>query len=94
VDHLRALGLQLLDHLLARQQAFLLRVEAVDLLVLFLDLLDLGFQIGIAVHLAAHLTVVVEPDHQRQQQATDGGHAQHCVELALALLAPLGAPGQ
>ncbi|MNE86445.1 hypothetical protein D3C80_1835470 [compost metagenome] len=94
MDHLRTLGLQLLDHRLAGQQSILLLVKAVDFLVLLLDLVDLGLQVGVAIVLPADLHVVVEPDQQRQQQATQGGHTQHDAELALALLAPFGAPGQ
>jgi hypothetical protein len=47
VHHLRAVGLQLLDDLLARQQTRLLLVELVDLLDLRLDLGDLALQIAL-----------------------------------------------
>jgi hypothetical protein len=47
VHHLRAVGLQFLDDLLARQQARLLLVELVDLLDLLLDLGDLALQIAL-----------------------------------------------
>src|SRR5690606_27123068 len=94
VDHLRAVGLQLLDHLLARKQAVLLGVQLGDLFVLLLDLLDLGLQEAVAVLLTTDLAVVVEPHQQREQNATEGGHPQHGLELALALLAALGAPRQ
>src|SRR5690606_8839255 len=86
--------LQLLDHLLARQQAVLLGVKLGDLLVLLLDLGDLGLEEAVALHLPADLAVVVEPHQQRDQDAAQGGHAEHGLELALALLAALGAPRQ
>src|SRR5690606_1523372 len=94
VDHLRAVGLQLLDHGLAVQQPLLLLVELGDFLVLLLDLADLGAQEVVALVLAADFHVVVEPHQDRQQDAAQGGGAEHGLELARAMLAALGAPRQ
>src|SRR5690606_10352050 len=92
VDHLRAVGLQLLDHFLARQQAGLLAIELFDLGDAGLDLLDLVLQVGVAGVLAVDLGVVVAVDQEPQQQAGQRGDAQHDAEFLLALLAALGAP--
>src|SRR5690606_18086409 len=94
VHHLRAVGLQLLDHFLAGQQAGLLLVELVDLLDLFVDLGDARLQELVAFALAVDLPVVPGDDEQREQHGTGDGEPQpgHCFLLALA--PPLGAPGQ
>jgi len=92
VDHLRTVGLQLLDDFLAGQQAALLLVELLDFLVLRLDLGDLVLEEIVALGLAGHLAVVVEPQQERQQQAGNRGGAEHDVELALALHTAFGTP--
>src|SRR5690606_17514260 len=76
------------------QQTVLLGVEFLDLLVLLLDLGDLGLQERVAFVLALDLPVVVEPDEEGQQRAAERSQAEHALELALPLLAALGAPGQ
>src|SRR5690606_30301643 len=92
VDHLRAIGLQLLDHVLAGQQAGLLAVEFVDFGDPRLDLADLLLEVRVAAVLAVDLRVVVAVDQEPEDQAGQRRHAEHGVELLLALLAPFGAP--
>lgn len=92
MHHLRAVGLQFLDDFLARQQPALLLVQALDFLVLGLDLGDLGLQEIVALGLSRHLAVVVEPQQEREQQASGGRGAQHHVEVTLPLDAALRAP--
>ena len=72
----------------------LLPVQPLDFLVLFLNLGDLGFEVTIALVLAADLLAVVEPQQQRQHHASRSGQPKHRVELALPLFAPFGAPRQ
>ncbi|MCY1559509.1 hypothetical protein D9M68_965560 [compost metagenome] len=92
MHHLRTVGLQFLDHVLAGQQAALLLVEALDFLVLRLDLGDFILEEVVALGLAGHLAVIVEPQQEGQQQARDRRCTQHHVELALSLDAALGTP--
>src|SRR5690606_17458314 len=92
VHALRAVGLQLLDHLLARQQAGLLAIELLDLLDLRVDLADLVLEEGVALVLPGDLGVVVEVDQEPQHDAGQRGQRQHQAEFLLLLLAALGTP--
>src|SRR5690606_8135576 len=94
VHHLRTVGLQLLDHFLAGQQAGLLLVECVDFLDLFVDLGDPRLEEVVALTLAIDLVVVPGNDQERDQRRAEHREAQRGHGFLLALAAPLGAPGQ
>src|SRR5690606_26437885 len=92
VDQLRASVLQLLDHVLAAQQPGRLAADVVHRGDPRLDLADLLLEVGVAAVLAVDLRVVVAVDQEPEHQAGQRRHAEHGVELLLALLAPFGAP--
>jgi hypothetical protein len=94
VHHLRAVGLQLLDDVLARDQVGARLVEFLDFLDLLVERRDLALEVVVAALLV--VDDVLHPHHrdEEDEQRADGGRQQHHVELAFALLAPVGAPGQ
>src|SRR5690606_9350918 len=92
VHHLRAAGLELFDHFLARQQAGALAVEFLDLLDRLVHLGDLLVQVAVALVLAVDLGVVVAVDQEPERHAGDRGEGDREAELLLALGPALGAP--
>jgi hypothetical protein len=94
VHHLRTARLQLFDDLLALQKLFARGLQRFDFLDFRVEGGDLAFQQLIAVVLVFLESVPMEDRDDNGQQAHDQRPAEHRLELALALLAPLGAPGQ
>src|SRR6185503_4658958 len=94
VHGLRAVGLQRLDDLLAREQRLDLVLQLVDLRDLLVELGDLGLEELVATLLVADLLGVVAVHQADHQQAQHGGAAGDDEEMLARALAPLLAVGQ
>src|SRR5690606_1927008 len=94
MDHLRTVGLQLLDHVLACQQPRLLLVQCLDLGDLPVEGGDLGRQVVVALPLAVDLRALPADDDECQHDRATRGPRQPQQEFLLALIAPFLSPGQ
>lgn len=85
-------ALQLLDDVHARDETLLLRLEVVDLLDLFVEGGNLGFQPLVALLLARDHRAEQHVDHAGGEQRCDGAAAESREKRHLAFFALLGAP--